>query len=137
MDLTAVLADPSFLEILTDSPRSEKDEEFSGSDGTPHKVARRLPSERVDDLVDAYLRGASAAQIATDFEIAKTTVLQHLERRQVPARPYRKVHGELLDRAITLYNAGASLRSVSRELGITRGALTDALRLAGVVIRTK
>lgn len=137
MELTAVLADPAFLEILNDSPRSEDNEAFSGSDGTPHRVARRLPNERVDDLVDAYLRGASAGQLAVEFEIAKTTVLQHLERRQVPARPYRKVHGELLNRAIGLYEAGGSLRSVAGELGITRGALTDAFRLAGVEIRTR
>lgn len=137
MDLTAVLADPSFLDIMNDSPRSGHEEEFSGSDGTPHRVARRLPSKQVDALVDSYVRGASTAEIATDLEIAKTTVLQHLQRREVPPRPYRKVHGELFERAVLLYEAGGSLRSVSKELGVTRGALTDAFRLAGVGIRTR
>ncbi|MCB0958152.1 MAG: hypothetical protein KDB04_01350, partial [Acidimicrobiales bacterium] len=137
MDLTAVLADPSFLKILNNTPRSEEDEEFAGPNGTPRRVARRLTSVQVGELVKGYLRRASAGQLGLEFGMAKNTVLKHLARRQVPDRPYRKVHGELFDRAMDLYEAGGSLRSVAKELGIARGALTDALRLAGVEIRTR
>jgi hypothetical protein len=69
--------------------------------------------------------------------VRKNTVLQHLARRGAPDRPYRKVHGATLQRAIVLYQSGASLRLVATELHVTRGALTDAFRLAGVPVRAK
>ena len=116
---------------------SEDDEEFCSGDGNPRRTFRRLRSEQVDALVEGYLQGSSAAQLAVQFDVARNTVLEHLALRQVPDRPYRKVHGELFDRAVALYEAGESLRSVATEVGVTRGALTDAFRLRGVVIRTR
>ena len=100
-------------------------------------MTRQLSSEQIEELIRRYLEGSSAGQLAQQFEVAKSTVINYLEREQVERRPYRKVHGDLLDQARNLYESGNSLRTVSAELGVTRGAVRDALLLAGVKIRNR
>lgn len=96
---------------------------------------RRLSPSEVDELVAAYQVGEKVADLAARFGIGRTTVKPHLRRRGVAGRPYRQVHGELLDRARALYAQGWSLRAIEAELGIGREAIRSALSHAGVRLR--
>lgn len=59
----------------------------------------------------------------------------HLKRRGVERRPFRKLRGDQLDRAMALYAAGQSLRSVAVELGLSKEAVRSGLAARGVEIR--
>lgn len=137
VETIAVLADRSLSTLLEETSRSEDFGVHLYPRARPRAVVHMLASELVDELVESYLTGASAGQLALQFKVSKATVLNHLERREVPKRVYRKVHGDLLDAAQELYESGGSLRSVAAEVGVTRGALRAALVLAGVVIRDR
>jgi DNA-binding transcriptional regulator LsrR (DeoR family) len=63
--------------------------------------------------------------------------LAHLKRQGSPDRPYRKLHGELLEQAKDLYLAGASQLAIAHELGITRTAVRSGLLAAGVKLRDR
>lgn len=71
----------------------------------------RLTSEAVDDLVEAYQSGTPCADLAARFGINESTVFAHLKRRKVERRPYRKLRGEPLELAVSLYRSGSSLRA--------------------------
>jgi hypothetical protein len=137
VELNAVLADPSVRILWNELFRSGGRQAGPPILGSSRQPQRRLTGDQVDVLVAGYLHGDSAGQLAAKVGVGKVTVLRHLEQRNVLHRAYRKVHGDLLDRALGLYQAGRSLRSVATEIGVTRGAVGDALVLAGVAIRRR
>src|SRR5690349_5376831 len=61
-----------------------------------------LSPDQVDDLVDGYLQGDTAPELAARFDVDEATVYAHLKRRSVPRRVYRKLHRGLLEVAITM-----------------------------------
>jgi hypothetical protein len=137
VETIAVLADQTLSALLKETSRSENFGVHLYPRSKPRRVVHSLSSEQIGDLVELYLAGDSAGHLAGQFGISKTTALSHLEQRGVPGRVYRKVHGETLDHARQLYQSGRSLRAVAVEIGVTRGALRDALVLAGEDIRNR
>ncbi|MEO7573630.1 MAG: hypothetical protein ABIX10_14455 [Acidimicrobiales bacterium] len=92
------------------------------------QIQRRLPAEQILELVRQYEAGAPVFELAEIFEIDQSTVHGHLNRQNVPRRPYRKLWGERLDEAIRLQATGMSIRGIARELGVNRGTVAAALR---------
>ena len=84
----------------------------------------RLDESQVAKLLAEHASGATAEELARRFGINRSTVYVHLGRHEAPHRLYRKLHGEMLERAKVFYVAeGRSLRAVATELGISRDAL--------------
>lgn len=95
----------------------------------------RLSREVVDVLIEAYRSGVPCAELGVQFGINESTVFAHLKRRGVERRPFRKLHGEQLERARECYEGGMSLRAVAVEVGISRSTVHAGLVAAGVEIR--
>ena len=95
------------------------------------QVQHRLSSEQVAELVSQYCSGVSLVELARTFGVHESTVRAQLRRNEVEPRSFRKLHGELLQRAIELFEAGASFRAIGRELGLNRQTVAAAVRKEG------
>ena len=116
------------------SPDERSEETFRPPDQRQKQV--RLRSDQVDELVAAYLAGAPQHELAARFGIHDTAVRAHLRRRSVlKQRPYRKLRGDALERAVELYNSGMSLRAVASEVDLSREAVRTGLLAAGIRLR--
>lgn len=80
----------------------------------PPQRQRRLNPIEVDHLVQAYVNGSTALQVAAQFGINRETVLLHLERRDIPHRAFvRKLTDADVSRAAAVYlDEGLSLLNV-------------------------
>jgi DNA-directed RNA polymerase specialized sigma24 family protein len=98
----------------------------------------RLRPDQVLELVRRYLAGMPALELAEEFEVSPTTVFAHLKQQDIPRHTYRKLHGELLDRATRLYlEEGLSMRRIAIELGINQGTVRSGLLRAGIKLRDR
>jgi len=103
---------------------------------TKHQPLRPLTDQEADQLVSRYREGMSVQVLAAEFKIHRTTVLDHLERRQVNRRRNeRKMTDELVEEAAELYRAGASLAKLGRRYNVDPQTVSRELRKVGVVIR--
>lgn len=100
----------------------------------PKQPQRRLGPEEVDELVAAYRSGATLREVASQFEVHRTTASKHLERRSVRRRR-RSLEPVERAEAIRLYEAGLSVAEVGKRLGFDGGTIWLALRQAGVRLR--
>jgi hypothetical protein len=98
------------------------------------QVQRRLPPEEVEELVAAYLGGATALALAGKHSIHRTTVLALLERHQVSRRG-RVLTPDHIKRAISSYASGGSCASIGRELRVNPETVRQALLKSGVAMR--
>jgi DNA-binding CsgD family transcriptional regulator len=126
LELPAVPA-PSQREIALPAP-------------SPRVVQRqvRLQDQQILELLAQYAAGRSPSELAGLFGINEGTVYAHLKRQGAPDRPYRKLHGELLERAVELYvEQRLSLREVGRQLGIGRETVRAGLVATGIMPRDR
>jgi transposase-like protein len=98
------------------------------------QVQRRLPPEEVEELVAAYLAGATALALASKHSIHRTTVLALLERHQISRRG-RVLTPDRIERAVSSYALGCSCASIGRELRVNPETVRQALLKAGVAMR--
>jgi len=99
------------------------------------RVQRRLPPEEIEELVAAYLAGATALALAGKHSIHRTTVLALLERHQV-ARRGRVLTPDHIKRAVSSYASGRSCASIGKEFHVNPETVRQALLKAGVAMRT-
>ena len=105
-----------------------------GPDGS-RQIQRRLPSEEIEELVAAYLAGATALVLAGKHSIHRTTVLALLERHQVSRRG-RVLTPDHIEQAVSLYASGGSCASIGKELQVNPETIRQALLKAGVAMRS-
>jgi hypothetical protein len=98
------------------------------------QVQRRLPPEEIEDLVAAYLAGATALALAGKHSIHRTTVLALLERHEV-ARRGRVLTPAHIERTVSSYASGRSCASIGKELRVNPETVRQALLKAGVAMR--
>jgi len=98
------------------------------------QVQRRLPPEEIQELVAAYLAGATALALAGTHSIHRTTVLALLERHQV-ARRGRVLTPEHIERAVSSYASGHSCASIAKDQKVNPETVRQALLKAGVAMR--
>ena len=98
------------------------------------QVQRRLPPEEIEELVAAYLAGATALALAGKYSIHRTTVLALLERHQV-ARRGRVLTPDHIERAVSSYASGRSCASIAKDLKVNPETVRQALMKAGVAMR--
>ena len=101
-------------------------------------VQRRLTEAEVDDLVARYVAGSAIDELARAFEVNRTTVISHLDRRDVPRRRVvRKMTDATVAQAARRYDQGLSLVAVAEEFGVHARTLARELRRAGAEIRPR
>jgi len=101
---------------------------------TPKQVFRRLEPNKVAELVHAYVDGRRVDDLASEFQINKSTVSGHLDRAGV-ARRWRKLRSADVQEAKHLYASGLSLAKVAERFGVHASTVHSALRKAGVQMR--
>jgi transposase-like protein len=89
-------------------------------------------------LIKAYEDGSSVRDLATQYEIHRSTVVAHLERHGISRRPnVRKLSDEQIEEAAQLYESGLSLEKVGALLDVNATTMRDWLNKAGVTIRPR
>ncbi len=101
---------------------------------TPKRVFRRLEPNKVAELVRGYVDGLRVDELASEFQINKSTVISHLDRAGV-ARRWKKLQLVDVEEAERLYATGLSLANVAGRFGVHASTVHSALRKAGVQMR--
>ena len=87
--LTARFSNPLTLTpVEKTNTRSEINSTQGGS--RPRQKQRRLNETEVRELVEAYVAGATIAGLAKQWNIHRTTVMDHLDRAGIKRRPVKK-----------------------------------------------
>ncbi len=98
------------------------------------QVQHRLRAAEVEELIEAYLAGATVYELGTRYRISRKTVSIILQREGVPTR-YNLLTGPDLHRAVELYPRGDSLVTIGRVFDINASTVRKALIAAGVRMR--
>ena len=102
------------------------------------RIARRLTTGEVDELVAVYGSGASVPHLVKRFGASRTTVLAHLERRGIPRRPcVAKLTEDEIATAARDYGEGKSLAKLGAAFGVNAETIRKALLRVGVEIRPR
>jgi transposase len=108
-------------------------ESDSGAIQTRRKQ-RRLPLEQVNELVVGYQAGVSINELARQFEIHRSTVLDHVNRAGTKRR-YPALGPPEVTEAAELYRAGQSLRAIGIHFGVHASTVGRYLTQAGIKLR--
>lgn len=112
--------------------------ERQGTGRLSNPVQRRLSEAEVDELVARYVAGSAIDELARVFEVNRTTVISHLDRRDIPRRRVvRKMTDRTVVEASSRYGQGLSLEVVAEEFGVHSRTLAREFRLAGVPVRAR
>jgi len=101
---------------------------------TPKRVFQRLEPKEAAELVQGYVGGLRVDELASKFQINRSTVISHLDRAGVPRR-WRKLQPADVQEAGRLYASGLSLANVASRFGVHASTVHSALRKAGVGMR--
>jgi len=86
---------------------------------SPHRTQGRLRPPDIDALVDRYRAGDTINELADRFGINRTTVIAHLDRRDVERRAIAKQWDhETLTSAARRYADGLSLADIAAQFGL-------------------
>jgi DNA-binding CsgD family transcriptional regulator len=97
-----------------------------------------LQTAQILELVQQYVAGSSVPQLAEQFNINRTTVLNHLERRGVPRRAnLRKLTDEDIAEACRLYQEGRSTKQLGPQFGVDPETVRKALHKKGLRMRSR
>lgn len=110
-------------------------------------MPRKRYSLDVDDLVGRYEGGETLRSIADDHGCSIATIRRRLVKRGVPIRgPGALDHGTVgtggnpvvridVDDMVRRYKAGASVKKLADDLGVSRSAVSRRLKQRGVDVR--
>lgn len=99
------------------------------------RLQRRLSSDTVAELTDAYRSGESTNSLCRRFTISKGGVLKLLADHGITMRQQPMTSAEV-DRAVRLYvTDGLSIRTIAQQLGKSKGSVWKALHDRDVPMR--
>ena len=96
--------------------------------------ARQLDADQIQELITAYLAGATVYELGARFGIERRTVSNILHRHGVQMRR-RGLSPDQVDDAIHLYNLGWSLARVGEHLNVDHTTVLTKLRERGIPTR--
>ena len=109
----------------------------SPTSSPPRARFRRLSPTTVDQIVTAYLAGASIRQISRDLDMHRTTVDDCLKRADVK-QPRQPVMIEAnLQSAEAAYRAGDSWITIARRFDVDPATIGYHLKRRGVPMRPR
>jgi transposase len=100
------------------------------------RTARPLRAAEIDQLVAAYEAGATVFELATRFNIHRTTVGRHLKERGIDTRP-PALDATALPKLTQLYKDGHSIATIAQHYGVSKNAVRDRLLAAGLTLRPR
>lgn len=102
----------------------------------PRRRWTRLSGADRAKIVMRYQTGEPSTALATEFGVAKTTILGVLRENNVVMRR-QSLTSEQLAEAAKLYTAGSSLSQVAAELNLKQDTVRLALKAGGVQLRPR
>lgn len=131
------------MEHLFDSLRSQADEKPRSQPVLAAKQVvrtvqsqRRLSPEELDDLVSAYVAGATVKDLATRFGVHRHTIAAHLDRAGVPRHQNGLTTSQVAE-AAQLYDTGWSLAKIADYFSVQPTTIYYWLRKEGIQIRSR
>lgn len=103
---------------------------------TVRNVRRRVGSEAVADIVQAYRDGVPSTQLAVQHGISPSAVRDLLRNEGVALRQ-QPLSSDVVGEALAAYVAGKSVAAVARSLDVPAETLRRALITAGCVMRSR
>ena len=101
------------------------------------QAQRGLKPAEISQLLTAYLAGDRINDIAAEFKVSRTTVIDHVNRSGLPRRRDQAWTAEELSTAAGDYSNGRSLADVGARLGVNASTVASRFRDAGVPIRPR
>ena len=98
------------------------------------RTARQLHSPDIERLVAAYRDGAAVGDLATRFNLHRSTVGRHLRTRGIDTRP-PALTPDAAASAAGLYQQGWSLTKIADKYGVAGDTVRRRLREVGVQMR--
>ena len=97
---------------------------------------RRLDAHEIEFLASQYVAGKSVRELTESWGIHRTTVLDHLERLDIPRRRNtRKMTDRQVNEAAELYRAGSSLAKLGALFDVDPQTVNRELKRAGITLR--
>ncbi|WP_330254205.1 helix-turn-helix domain-containing protein [Nocardia sp. NBC_00565] len=93
------------------------------------RLDRRLSASAIAQLVDAYLSGSSTGELCERHHLSKGGLLKILLEHGAEMR-YQPMTEDEIDRAVELYAAGDSLRTIGLKLKKGQGQCVEGLACA-------
>ena len=94
----------------------------------------RISPKQVHELIAAYKMGVPINELARQFVIHRSTVLDHVNRAGTKRR-YPALGRLEVEEASQLYRAGKSLREVGKHFGVHASTVGQYLVRAGIKLR--
>jgi DNA-binding CsgD family transcriptional regulator len=98
------------------------------------RISKRLEAEVIEELVDEYAAGATAAELGQRYGLAKSSVLRLVRQAGGRVRHPRLSTKETAQ-LVTLYKAGVPQSEIAARLGRSPSAVWHSLRRLGLVGR--
>jgi hypothetical protein len=95
----------------------------------------RLTQEQVSELIAMHERGVPIDELASVFDIHRTTVMTHLDRAGLERRAGRI--DRHLNEARGLYESGSSLAGIAEHFGVDAETVRQAFKDAGISMRPR
>ena len=133
MELLGSYSNPDILSRVRQVLAGQSTDRLPGrtTRSLPRKQAQnRLDPSEVDRLMQNYRTGTKIEDLATEFQISRTTVMKHVERAGATRR--RNIVLDHLDEAHRLYDQGWSLARVGAHFGVDASTVRYAFRKAGI-----
>jgi lambda repressor-like predicted transcriptional regulator len=99
-----------------------------------HKLAQRLPEEKLVALQDAYRDGTSLADLQQQFHLSRGSG-QRVLRRAGVRRRRESLNDDETTVLMERYRAGLTIREIAAEQGLPKTTVQDALTRAGAMMR--
>jgi predicted DNA-binding protein YlxM (UPF0122 family) len=99
-----------------------------------YRLARRLESGQIDQLLAGYRAGATIRELAERYHVSKTAVTELLTAHSVPLR-HQGLSPSQVGEAIRLYAGGQSVAQAALSLGVSPSSVYDALKRSDVKMR--
>jgi hypothetical protein len=101
---------------------------------TAHPDRSAAAAAEIDQLVASYQAGVKVKDLAAQFDISRSAVCKHLNRRGIERR-VRGLRPEDVSMAAELYQAGWSLARLSKKFGTSNMPVRARLLEVGVRMR--
>lgn len=95
-----------------------------------------LTTSEVDELVVAYIAGATLVELAARFRVHRRTAAAHLSRRGITPRTRGLDPSEAAE-ACRLYADGFTLMEIGLRMGVSQGVIGRAVTKAGHELRPR
>jgi len=93
------------------------------------QIQRRLVATQIEHLLRRYQAGVKVNDLAMEFSISRTTVMEHVRRAGAQRRRSRVI--DHLDEARELHEHGHSIRALAERYGVHPDTVRYALRPTG------